>query len=79
MKVSLTLLASLHLLAEPGKAIFTLEALHREIYNLRDNKTIGVDKACPIILMSWHGLAALSRPLLIIFQKSFFESIVPYQ
>ena len=62
---------------DDGKAIFTLEALHREIDNLKDNKAIGVDKASPVILKRCK--AALSEPLLIIFQKSFSEGIVPYQ
>ena len=55
---------------DDGKAIFTLEALHREIDNLKDKKAIGVLK---------RYKAALSRPLLIIFQKSFSEEIVQIQ
>ena len=62
---------------DDGKNIFTLEALYREIDNLKDNKAIGVDKASPIILKRCKD--ALSRPLLIIFQMSFSEGIVPYQ
>ena len=58
---------------DDGKAIFTLEALHREIDNLKDNKAIGLDKASPVILKRCK--AALSEPLLIIFQKSFSESV----
>ena len=45
------------------KAIFTLETLHREIDNLKDNKAIEIDKASPIILKRCKD--ALSRPLLI--------------
>ena len=48
-----------------GKAIFSLEALYREIDNLKDNKAIGMDKASHIILKKCK--AALSRPWLIIF------------
>ena len=58
-------------------AIFKLETLLREIDNLQDNKPIGVDKTSPIILKRYK--AALYRPLLIIFQKSYSEGIVPYQ
>ena len=61
---------------DDGKTIFTLEALYQEIDKLKDNKAIGIDKASPIILKRYR--AALSRPLLIIFQKSFSEGIVPY-
>ncbi len=35
---------------DDGKAIFTLEALNREIDYLKDYKAIDVDKASPIIL-----------------------------
>ena len=59
---------------DDGEAIFTLEVLYQEIDKLKDNKTICVDKASPIILKG--GKAALSGPLLIIFQKSFSEGIV---
>ena len=62
---------------DDGKTIFTLEALYQEIDKLKDNKAICVDKASTIILKRCK--AALSRPLLIIFQKSFSEGIVPYQ
>ena len=59
------------------KAIFTLETLYREIDNLKDNKAIDVDKDSPAIMKRCK--AALSRPLLIIFKKSFSDRIVPYQ
>jgi len=62
---------------DDGKVIFTLETLHRAIDDLKDNKAIGVDRASPIILKRCK--AALSRPLLIIFQKSFSEGIVLHQ
>ena len=59
------------------KAIFTLNSLYRKIDKLKDNKAIGVDKASSIILKRCK--AALTRPLVIIFQKSFSEGVVPYQ
>ena len=59
---------------DDGETIFTLEALYQEIDKLKD---IVVDKTSPIILKRCK--AALSKPLLIIFQKRFSECIVPYQ
>ena len=60
---------------DDGKAIFTLQALYREIGNLKDNKAIGKDKDILIILKRCKD--ALSRPILIIFQQSFSDGIVP--
>ena len=62
---------------DDGDAIFTLETLYKEIDKLKDNKAIGLEKASPIILKRCKD--ALSRPLIIIFQKSFSEGIAPYQ
>ena len=62
---------------DDGQAIFILEALYREIDKLKVNKTIGVDRASPVILKRWK--TALAKPMLIIFLKSFSEGIVPIQ
>ena len=55
--------------------IFSLEALHREIDRLEENKAIGEDRASPFVLKRCK--TALSKPLLIIFRKSFSEGIAP--
>ena len=55
--------------------IFTLKALHREIDKLKDYKAISVDKTSPYILKGCK--AALLRPLIIFFRKSFTEGIAP--
>ena len=58
---------------DDGKAIFSLEALDREIENLKDNKYIGLDKVCPIILKRCK--AAQSRPLLLFSRRASLKAL----
>ena len=58
-----------------NKKIKTLEAMHQEISRLLENKAIGEERLSPFVLKRCK--TAISRPLLIIFRKSFSEEIAP--
>ena len=58
---------------DDGKAIFTLKAQDREIYHLKDKNSIGVDKACPIILK--RCTVALSKALLLFSKRASLKAL----
>ena len=60
---------------DDANTIFSLEALHQENEKLEENKAISKDRASSF--MQKRCQTAISKPLLIIFRKSFSDGIAP--